>query len=83
LEGGRVAGAPGCPSCLRRPSRGEQGVFQGSSPREAYFVTVDGETATQNDIEPGIVNVIVGFAPPRPTECVIINIPQTAGQTDA
>jgi hypothetical protein len=82
-QAGCVAGALGCPSCLWRPSGGGQGTFQGSSPREAYFVKVDGETTIQKDIDLGIVNIVVGFAPLRPAEFVIIKIPQTAGQTDA
>jgi hypothetical protein len=59
-----------------------QGAFQGSSPRDAYFVKVDSETTTQNDINLGIVNVVVGFAPLRPAEFVIIKIQQMAGQID-
>jgi len=36
-----------------------QGAFQGSTPREAYFVKCDKETTTQNDINLGIVNDVV------------------------
>jgi uncharacterized protein len=43
-----------------------QGAFQGKTPREAYFVKCDGDTTTQNDINQGIVNIIVGFAPLKP-----------------
>jgi phage tail sheath protein FI len=57
-----------------------QGAFQGASPREAYFVKCDSETTTQNDINLGIVNVLVGFAPLKPAEFVIIKIQQMAGQ---
>lgn len=57
-----------------------QGAFKGSSPREAYFVKCDKETTTQNDINRGIVNVIVGFAPLKPAEFVIVKIQQMAGQ---
>jgi hypothetical protein len=57
-----------------------QGAFQGTSPRDAYFVKCDNETTTQNDINLGIVNVIVGFAPLKPAEFVIIKIQQLAGQ---
>ncbi|WP_456429122.1 phage tail sheath family protein [Rhodocaloribacter sp.] len=56
-----------------------QGAFQGSSPREAYFVKCDSETTTQNDIDQGIVNILVGFAPLKPAEFVIIKIQQIAG----
>ena len=57
-----------------------QGAFQGRSPREAYFVKCDSETTTQNDINLGIVNILVGFAPLKPAEFVIIKIQQMAGQ---
>jgi Bacteriophage tail sheath protein len=57
-----------------------QGAFQGTSPRDAYFVKCDAETTTQNDIDRGIVNVLVGFAPLKPAEFVIIQIQQMAGQ---
>lgn len=59
-----------------------QGAFQGTSPREAYFVKCDKETTTQNDIDLGIVNVIVGFAPLKPAEFVIIKLQQIAGQIE-
>jgi phage tail sheath protein FI len=57
-----------------------QGAFQGKTPREAYFVKCDKETTTQNDINLGIVNIIVGFAPLKPAEFVVIKIQQIAGQ---
>jgi uncharacterized protein len=57
-----------------------QGAFQGSTPREAYFVKCDGETTTQNDIDQGIVNILVGFAPLKPAEFVVIKIQQIAKQ---
>ncbi len=53
-----------------------QGAFQGSSPRDAYFVKCDSETTPQDDINRGIVNVVVGFAPLQPAEFVIITIQQ-------
>ncbi len=57
-----------------------QGAFQGKTPREAYFVKCDKETTTQNDINLGIVNILVGFAPLKPAEFVVIKIQQMAGQ---
>ena len=56
-----------------------QGAFQGQTPKEAYFVKCDRETTTQNDIDQGIVNILVGFAPLKPAEFVIIKISQIAG----
>ena len=57
-----------------------QGAFQGATARDAYFVKCDGQTTTQNDINLGILNVIVGFAPLKPAEFVVIQIQQMAGQ---
>ena len=57
-----------------------QGAFQGASPRDAYFVKCDRQTTTQNDINLGILNVVVGFAPLKPAEFVVIQIQQMAGQ---
>lgn len=57
-----------------------QGAFQGKSPQQAYFVKCDSETTTQNDINQGIVNIVVGFAPLKPAEFVVIQIQQMAGQ---
>jgi phage tail sheath protein FI len=56
-----------------------QGAFQGKSPREAYFVRCDSSTTTQTDINMGIVNIIVGFAPLKPAEFVILKLQQMAG----
>jgi uncharacterized protein len=57
-----------------------QGAFQGASPREAYFVKCDNESTTQNDINLGIVNIVVGFAPLKPAEFVVLKIQQMAGE---
>jgi phage tail sheath protein FI len=56
-----------------------QGAFQGSTPREAYFVTCDEATTTQDDINLGIVNIVVGFAPLKAAEFVVLTIQQIAG----
>lgn len=58
-----------------------QGAFAGGSPREAYLVKCDAETTTRDDIDRGVVNVLVGFAPLKPAEFVVIRIQQLAGQT--
>jgi len=59
-----------------------QGAFQGTTPREAYLVKCDKETTTQTDINNGVVNILVGFAPLKPAEFVIIRIQQLAGQIE-
>ncbi|SPE40611.1 Phage tail sheath protein [Candidatus Sulfopaludibacter sp. SbA3] len=58
-----------------------QGAFQGSTPQQAYFVKCDSETTTAADQNNGIVNILVGFAPLKPAEFVVIQIQQMAGQT--
>lgn len=55
-----------------------QGAFQGRTPAEGYFVKCDRTTMTQDDIDNGRVNVLVGFAPLKPAEFVIIKIGQFA-----
>ena len=60
-----------------------QGAFQGKTSAEAYFVKCDKETTTQNDINLGIVNIVVGFAPLKPAEFVVIKLQQIAGQVQA
>ncbi|MFI5910945.1 phage tail sheath family protein [Dactylosporangium sp. NPDC051541] len=56
-----------------------QGAFQGSTPSQAFFVKCDAETTTQADIDAGVVNVLVGFAPLKPAEFVVVKISQKAG----
>lgn len=58
-----------------------KGAFAGSK-KDAYFVKCDAETTTQNDINLGIVNIVVGFAPLKPAEFVVLKIQQIAGQID-
>lgn len=56
------------------------GAFQGTTPEDAYFVKCDSETTTPIDVNNGVVNTLVGFAPLKPAEFVIIKIQQLAGQ---
>lgn len=58
----------------------KQGAFQGSTPDKAFYVKCDSETTPQADINLGIVNIEVGFAPLKPAEFVIIKIQQMAGE---
>jgi phage tail sheath protein FI len=57
-----------------------QGAFQGTTPAQAYFVKCDAETTTQTDIDSGVVNIVVGFAPLKPAEFVVLKLQQMAGQ---
>lgn len=49
-------------------------AFAGTTPRDAYFVKCDRDTTTQDDIDSGRVNLVVGFAPARPAEFVRLTI---------
>ncbi|MFF5365385.1 phage tail sheath family protein [Streptomyces scabiei] len=55
-----------------------QGAFQGTTARDAYFVKCGRETTTPNDVNAGQVNIVVGFAPVRPAEFVVLQIQQIA-----
>jgi Bacteriophage tail sheath protein len=55
------------------------GALQGSKPEDAFFVKCDGTTTSQDDIDRGIVNIIVGFAPVKPAEFILLEIQQMAG----
>ena len=59
------------------------GCIPGRVARQAYLVKCDAETTTQDDINAGIVNVFVGFAPLKPAEFVIISLQLLAGQAQA
>ena len=58
-----------------------QGAFQGATADKAFVVKCDGTTTTQADIDQGIVNILVGFAPLKPAEFVVVQIAQLAGQS--
>jgi uncharacterized protein len=54
-----------------------QGALVGSRAEEAFFVKCDRETNTQEDIDAGRVNIVIGLAPVKPAEFVIFKIGQT------
>ena len=58
-----------------------QGAFVGSSSSRAYFVQCDAATTLMSDIDRGVVNILVGFAPVEPAEFVVVQIEQLAGQS--
>ena len=53
-----------------------KGAFAGRTPKDAYFVKCDRTTMTQDDIDNGRLIVVIGFAPLKPAEFVIIRIGQ-------
>jgi uncharacterized protein len=60
-----------------------QGAFAGTTPSQAFLVVCDSTTTTQADIDLGVVNILVGFAPLKPAEFVIVQITQLAGQASS
>lgn len=58
-----------------------KGAFSGTTPNDAYFVKCDSDTTTQNDVNLGIVNIQVGFAPLKPREFIVLRLQQIAGET--
>jgi phage tail sheath protein FI len=60
-----------------------QGAFQGATADQAFNVQCDSTTTSQADIDNGIVNILVAFAPLKPAEFVVIQIAQLAGQTQS
>ena len=57
----------------------QQGAFAGATADQAFFVRCDATTTTQADIDQGIVNIVVGFAPLQPAEFIVLQIQQIAG----
>ncbi len=57
----------------------QQGAFAGAA-GQAFFVNCDATTTTADDIERGVVNVVVGYAPLKPAEFVVLYIQQNAGE---
>jgi phage tail sheath protein FI len=60
-----------------------QGAFAGSTPSDSFQVKCDSTTTTPDDQANGVVNIIVGFAPLRPAEFVVVKIAQLAGQVQS
>ncbi|WP_222266870.1 phage tail sheath family protein [Modestobacter marinus] len=59
------------------------GALLGATPDEAFLVRCGADTTTQHDIDRGVVNIVVGFAPLRPAEFVLLLIQQAASRTPA
>lgn len=58
-----------------------QGAFKGVSSRDAYFVLCDASTTSADDINNGVVNIVIGFAPLKPAEFVVISLRQIVQPT--
>ena len=58
-----------------------QGALMGQTQDQAFFVRCDSTTTTPTDILQGIVNVVIGIAPVKPAEFVILQFQLLAGQS--
>ncbi len=58
------------------------GAFAGATEREAWFVKCDRQTTTQADIDAGRLNIVVGIAPVKPAEFIVLEIGARAGPPD-
>jgi len=58
------------------------GAFPGPTPREAYFVKCDAQTTTAADIAAGQTHVVVGFAPVKPAEFVVLEVTVKTARPD-
>lgn len=60
-----------------------QGAFVGATPSQAYQVVCDESTTTPEDMDNGIVNILILFAPVKPAEFVVISLQHMAGQSSS
>jgi phage tail sheath protein FI len=61
----------------------QQGAFVGTTPAQAYQVICDASTTTAEDMDNGVVNILILFAPVKPAEFVVIGLQQMAGQSSS
>lgn len=59
-----------------------KGAFKGVSPKEAFFVQCDASTTSPTDLDQGIVNIVIGFAPLKVAEFVVISLRQKTAQSE-
>lgn len=57
------------------------GAFHEPTPSDAYFVKCDAGTTSDDDIELGIVNVLVGFKTSRQPDFLMLSLQLIAGQS--
>lgn len=60
-----------------------KGAFQGNTPAKAFFVKCDRQTTTQEDMANGVFTILIGFAPLKPAEFLLLTIRQHAARNSA
>ncbi len=58
-----------------------QGAFPGTTPAQAYFVKCGVDTMTADDIARGDLRIVIGFAPLKPAEFVVLRFSTKAAQS--
>jgi phage tail sheath protein FI len=58
----------------------QKGMLMGAKPQDAYFVKCDRTTMTQNDIDNGQLNLLIGVAVTKPAEFMIVRVNQTTAR---
>jgi hypothetical protein len=53
------------------------GALMGRSPEEAFFVKCDHETNSRENVDAGVVSVVIGMAPVKPAEFIVFRIGQS------
>jgi hypothetical protein len=59
------------------------GAIEGTEPEQGFFVKCDRTTMTQSEIDNGQLIVVIGVAPVKPAEFVIIRIGLTTRTAEA
>jgi phage tail sheath protein FI len=59
-----------------------QGMLDGATPADAFFVRCDETTNTPADVDAGRLVCTIGVQPPWPAEFVIVRITRTAAGTE-
>jgi phage tail sheath protein FI len=60
----------------------QNGALAGDKPEQAFFVRCDRTTMTQEDLDNGRLICVIGLAPVKPAEFVIIRIGQWTRRTE-
>jgi uncharacterized protein len=60
----------------------QQGVLDGATAAEAFFVTCDATTNPPEEIDAGRLVCLIGVQPPLPAEFVVVRIGRSQGATE-
>jgi phage tail sheath protein FI len=58
----------------------KDGALAGNTVNDAFFVNCGNDTTTQNEIDRGLINIVIGFAPLKPAEFIVLKIQQRTSE---